>query len=119
MEYMYKSSMGEGKKDRGVDGTPYTGSTLLGEGESPEIDGVEVGGRLRPGEKTRVGRKAVGGGGVRGRGVGQGLGLEREEVSELPGEDIPRAQQEPGQLDGVGVDKWRAYEIAAAQGRRG
>lgn len=108
---MYKNQGGA------KDGTPYTGSTLQGEGgTSPEIDGVEVVGRkvgglgLRPGEKTRV---DVEGGG------GKGLGLEREGVSELPGEDVPwsRAPQPLGQLDGEGVDKWRAYQIAAGRGR--
>ncbi|KAL8835125.1 MAG: hypothetical protein Q9176_007119 [Flavoplaca citrina] len=125
MEYMYRNS-GHGG---------WTGDTLQGSGESPEIDGVEVGrgvrgGGVRPGEKTRVGRKgdAGGGDGVNGMGAagggkaevggGQGLGLERQDVVELPAGDIPnRAVEQPGQLDGTAVDKWRAYEIAAKKGR--
>ncbi|CAO1606459.1 hypothetical protein XANCAGTX0491_009957 [Xanthoria calcicola] len=107
MEYMYKNQAAK-------DGTPYTGSTLQGEGASPEIDGVEVVGRkvggFRPGEKTRVDVEG-----------GKGLGLEREGVSELPGEDVPWSRgapaPPPGQLDGEGVDKWRAYQIAAGRGR--
>lgn len=106
---MYKNQGGA------KDGTPYTGSTLQGEGTSPEIDGVEVVGRkvggIRPGEKTRVDVEG-----------GKGLGLEREGVSELPGEDVPWSRgaptpQPPGQLDGEGVDKWRAYQIAAGRGQ--
>ena len=119
MEYMYRNS-GHGG---------WTGDTLQGNQESPEIDGVEVGrgvrggGVPRPGEKTRVGRKGGAGvGGVGGKeeggGGGQGLGLERQDVAELPAEDIPsRGVEQPGQLDGTGVDKWRAYEIAANRGR--
>ncbi len=101
------------KNQPAKDGTPYTGSTLQGEGTSPEIDGVEVVGRkgpMRPGEKTRVDVEG-----------GKGLGLEREGVSELPGEDVPWSRGAPpqplGQLDGEGVDKWRAYQIAASRGR--
>ena len=117
MEYMYRNS-GHGG---------WTGDTLQGNQESPEIDGVEVGrgrvgGGVRPGEKTRVGRKGGAGvGGVGGKeevgGGGQGLGLERQDVVELPAEDIPSRVEQPGQLDGTAVDKWRAYEIAANRGR--
>ncbi|KAL8768545.1 MAG: hypothetical protein Q9209_005230 [Squamulea sp. 1 TL-2023] len=118
IEYMYKGQHGNG--------TPYTGTTVQGGEEgSPEIDGKEIkiaaGGkgfrRPRPGEATRVEK------GSSDKSEGLGLaappatGMQRQgEVSELPGEDIPRRR------DGVPqppmVDKWRRYDEMAAGGRR-
>ncbi|KAL8783193.1 MAG: hypothetical protein Q9213_004822 [Squamulea squamosa] len=122
MEYMYKGQHG--------DGTPYTGTTVQGGEEgSPEIDGKEIktaaaaGGRPRPrprpGEATRVEK----GSSDKSEGLGLGAPLpaqRQEEVSELPGEDIPRRRDDGAmqQQPPVVVDKWRRYDEMAAGGRR-
>ncbi|KAL8821014.1 MAG: hypothetical protein Q9223_000890 [Gallowayella weberi] len=132
MEYMYKGQHPGGGGEAGSE-TPYTGSTALGGEEgSPEIDGKEIPtpimgmkkGVFRPGEKTRVDEKngprdwrTANERGAEGLGFAPPLGSDRkqEEVSELPGDDVPRRGGREG--EGAVVDKWRRYEIAA-QGPR-
>ncbi|KAL8714443.1 MAG: hypothetical protein Q9220_001776 [cf. Caloplaca sp. 1 TL-2023] len=109
MEYMYK----------GQDlGTPYAGTTSTAADASPEIDGREFvpTGRPKPGEATRVDRKTTDAEAGKGHGLGPvEQGGMNGGVSELPG-SMPNSRGK-GDVEGK-PDKWRLYEMAAADGRR-